>query len=156
MSKEMIISLIESGRDGLLRTAQATPEDKLGWTPLDNGRTALDLLGDAAQVPAMVNKMLTSNGEFKPSREAFQEMTKERANWTRDDAIKYLQENTSALLETLRAMPDAALEQPLHLPMGGGMTMPLGGWVMMTYRAFVSRMAQINYIQTLYGDFESH
>jgi len=26
----------------------------------------------------------------------------------------------------------------------------------MTYRTFISRMAQINYIQTLYGDFESH
>ena len=156
MSKQMIIGLIKSGRDQLVRTVEATPDDKMQWKPLDNGRTALDLLCDAAQTAAMTHKMLQSKGDFKPSREVFQTMKAESAGWSREHAMQQLQDNTAQLLETLRNVPDEVLEQPLHLPMGGGMTMPLGGWVMMTYRTFVSRMAQINYIQTLYGDFDSH
>ena len=53
-------------------------------------------------------------------------------------------------------MPDEKLDEPLNLPMGGGMTMPLGSWLLMAYRSFMTRTAQINYIQTLYGDFERH
>ncbi len=156
MSKELIVSLIQSGHAQLVSTAQATPDDKLNWKPLDNGRTALDLLGDAAQTAKMTRQMLESKGDFKPSREEFGKLKAESATWTREDAMKHLNNNTEQLLESLRETPSEVLDQPLHLPMGGGMTMPLGGWVMMTYRTFVSRMAQINYIQTLYGDFDSH
>ena len=156
MSKTIIATMIENGRDGLIRTALAVPDDKLNWKPLDNGRSVLDLLGDAAQTPAFVAKMLQSPQEFKPSREAFQQMAQERANWTRDECIQHLRANTDAVLAALADLSEEQLEAPLHLPMGGGMTMPLGGWILMVYRTFTSRFAQINYIQTLYGDFESH
>ncbi|HVF84895.1 MAG TPA: DinB family protein [Abditibacteriaceae bacterium] len=155
MSKELIIGLIESGRDQVLRTAQAVPDDRLNWKPLDNGRTVLDLLGDAAQTPRMVTRMLTEPG-FTPSREVFGQMTQERAHWTREESLEHLKSNTEEAIAAIRSLSEEKLAEPLHLPMGGGMTLPLGGWIMMIYRAFVSRMAQINYIQTLYGDFESH
>jgi hypothetical protein len=48
------------------------------------------------------------------------------------------------------------LDAPVTMPFGGGMTLPLAGWIMMAYRTYMSRFAQINYIQTLYGDFEPH
>jgi hypothetical protein len=156
MSKTIITSLIESGRDSLIRTAESVPDDKLHWKPLDNGRSVLDLLGDAAQTPAMVTQMLVSKGASLPSREMFQQMREESAHWTREEAMQHLRTNTDAVLAAISALPEEQLETPLHLPMGGGMTMPLGGWIMMVYRTFTSRMAQINYIQTLYGDFESH
>ena len=156
MSKEMIVGMIQSGYAQLVSTAQATPDDKMDWKPLDNGRSALELLCDAAQTAKMTHKMLESKGEFTPSREVFQQLKAESAAWTREETMQQLNDNTTKLLETLRATPDADLEKSLHLPMGGGMTMSLGAWMMMAYRTFVSRMAQINYIQTLYGDFESH
>jgi hypothetical protein len=53
-------------------------------------------------------------------------------------------------------MPDEKLEEPLTLPMGGGTTLPWGAWILMAYHSFMARAAQINYIQTLYGDFERH
>lgn len=155
MSKELIIGSIESGREQVLRTAQAVPDDKLNWKPLDNGRTVLDLLGDAAQTPQIVTRMLTEPG-FTPSREVFGQMAQERANWTRDEAVEHLKSNTDQAIAAIRSLSEEKLAEPLHLPMGGGLTLPLGGWIMMIYRTFVSRMAQINYIQTLYGDFESH
>jgi hypothetical protein len=48
------------------------------------------------------------------------------------------------------------LKTPITMPFGPGMTAPLGVWAMIPHRACVSRFAQINYIQTLYGDFAGH
>lgn len=156
MNKDMIISMIENGRDGLLRTAQAVPDDKLNWKPLDNGRTVLDLLGDAAQTPLFVIGLIEQKANFQINREMFQQAAQARAGWTREDTIEHLNRNTEQMIAAIRALPDEELSEPIHLPMGGGMTMPLAGWIMMAYRTFTSRFAQINYIQTLYGDFESH
>jgi hypothetical protein len=155
MSKELIITLIENGLRDLERTAQTVPEDKWNWKPLDNGRSVLDLLGEAAQTPLLVVRLLEAPETFNPY-EIFPQLTQERQGWTREETLERLRANTRTALEAIRALPDGELEKPLHLPMGGGMTLPLGAWVLMAYRTFVSRFAQINYIQTLYGDFEFH
>ena len=155
MDKETIMRMIGAGRDQVLRTAQAVPDDKMNWKPLDNGRSVLDLLGDAAQAPIFATRMLT-DPDFRPSREAFMQMAQERANWTREEAVEHLNRNTDAVIEAIGNTSEEKLAELLHLPMAGGLTLPLSAWIMMTYRAFIARMAQINYIQTLYGDFESH
>jgi hypothetical protein len=146
--------MIEAGRRELERTARAVPDDRLNWKPLDNGRTVLELLGDAAQAPTLCTSMLQGNAQYGP--ELFQRMAAERASWTRDDAFRHLEENTRQLIEEIQKLPDEKLDEPLTLPMGGGMTMPWGSWILMAYRSFMGRTAQINYIQTLYGDFERH
>ncbi len=156
MSKELIIAMIEMGRDGLIRTAQAVPDDKLNWKPLDNGRAVLDLLSEAAWVPEIVTRLLESKGEWKPSYEYFKQGAPERAAWTRDECLEKLRANTDAAIAAIRDVSEEELLQPMKMPIGGEITLPLGIWVMMTYRTFMSRTAQINYIQTLYGDFESH
>ncbi len=155
MDQETMIRMIGAGRDQVLRTAQAVPDDKLYWKPLDHGRTVLDLLGDAAQTPIFATQMLT-NPDFKLSREAFAQMAQERANWTREETVEHLNKNTDEVIEAIRNTSEEDLAKIVTLPMGGGMTLPVSAWVMLTYRTFISRMAQINYIQTLYGDFESH
>lgn len=156
MSNEIIAKMIELGRDELVRTARAVPDDKLEWKPLDNGRTVLDLIAEAAQTPVLVTRLLESNGEEQPSYEKYQALQFEAADWTRDECLEKLRSNTDAVIAAIRAAPAEKLEEPLHLEIGGGMTLPLGVWILMTYRTFMSRTAQINYIQTLYGDFETH
>ena len=156
MTKDLIRNLLQSGQDGLTRTFGAVPDDKLNWKPLDNGRTALDLYGEAAQTCAMVTRLLQSKGEQKPSPEMFRQMAGERADWTKDVALAAMNSNAAALYEALDSVSEEELAMPVTMPMGGGMTMPLGAWVMMAYRTFIARFAQINYIQTLYGDTESH
>jgi hypothetical protein len=92
MSKNVIISMIEMGRGELERTARAVPDDKLHWKPLDNGRNVLELLADAAQGPALCTGMLRGNMQYGP--ELFRQLAEERAAWTRDDALRHLEENT--------------------------------------------------------------
>lgn len=74
MSKQVIISMIEVGARELDRTARAVPDDKLQWKPLDNGRTVIDLLGDAAQAPTLCTGLLRGTIQYGP--ELFQRLTR--------------------------------------------------------------------------------
>lgn len=159
MTKPMILGMLEQGKDGLVRTFDAVPDDKLAWRPLDNGRSALDLIGDAAQTPRLALQLLqTAPGQsVPPLYEVFQQMREERAAWSRADALQHLEQNHGALFAHISSMSDEDLARPLSIPMRGQeMTLPLAGWAMMAYRTYIARFAQINYIQTLYGDFEAH
>ena len=156
MTKDLILNLLQNGQDGLTRTFNAVPDDKLYWKPLDAGRCALDAFGEAAQTCGMVAGLVGSKGAQKPSREMFAKMADERAVWSKADALEAMNTNAAALYQALETLSEAELAMPVTLAMGGGMTMPLGAWVMMAYRSLISRFAQINYIQTLYGDTESH
>lgn len=156
MTKDLILNLLQTGEQGLTRTFNAVPDDKLYWQPLDQGRCALDAFGEAAQTCAMITQLVQSKGETKPSREMFAKMADERATWSKTDALDAMNTNSAALYTAIGALSDEDLAMPITMPMGGGMTMPLGAWIMMAYRTFISRFAQINYIQTLYGDAESH
>lgn len=156
MTKDLMLNLIQNGQTNLLNTFNAVPDDKLNWKPLDQGRSALDAFSDAAQTCGMIARLIESKGEIKPSREMFMQMAQERASWSKTDALAAMNTNCAALYTAIGTLSDADLAQPITMPMGGGMTMPLAGWITMAYRTFVSRFAQINYIQTLYGDTESH
>lgn len=160
MIQQLLIQTIEGGKDQLRRTFDAVPDDKLAWKPLDAGRTALDLAADAAQMPLLALKLLQlAPGEaVPPMRQAFAEMATIRAGWSKAEVLEHLEANCQKLTEALGAMSDEDLARPLSIPMGPEftMTLPLAGWAMMAYRSYVSRFAQINYIQTLYGDTEGH
>jgi hypothetical protein len=160
MNKQFIIGTIEGGKAQLLGTFGAVPDDKLTWRPLDQGRSALDLAGDAAQVPLMVMGIMQMQpgGEMPPLRAMFAEMREARQSWTREDVLHHLEANHAAMIGAISQLSDEELARPIALPMGaeGGMTLPLAGWLMMAYRSYIARFAQINYIQTLYGDTDSH
>ena len=156
MTKDLILNLLQNGEQGLTRTFNAVPDDKLNWAPLDQGRTALDAFGDAAQTCKLAAQIAQSKGNFKPSREMFTQLAAERANWNKADALDAMNAASTALHAALENLSEEELAVPVPMPIGGGMTMPLGAWIMMAYRSFLSRFAQINYIQTLYGDHESH
>jgi hypothetical protein len=154
LSKQIIISMLELGRAELERTAKAVPEDKLNWRPLDNGRPVLDLLGSAAQGPGIVVGIL--NGTLKFGPELMQQLKTERDGWTREEALRQLEENTKTLIAEVESRTEEQLNELVTLPFNGGTTLPLGAALLRGYRFFMSRTAQINYIQTLYGDFEMH
>lgn len=156
MNSQFLTATIRNAHDGLVRTVQAVPDDKMNWKPLDNGRPVLDLLGDVAQVTGMIAELARTRGEVKPSYEKFAALKTERADWTREVAMTALEENAQKLYAAIGELSEAELAQDVTMEIGGGMTMPLAAWIMMANRTFISRFAQINYIQTLYGDFDSH
>ena len=156
MTKELIVTLLEQAKTSLVNTFEAVPDDKLDWKPLDNGRSALDLFGEAAQTASLLSMILQTGEERPPMRETFQRMREQRADWSRTDALDWMQTNHGSLITQIQTLTDEQLGEMVTMPMGGGMTLPLAAWIMMIYRSYISRFAQINYIQTLYGDFEPH
>ncbi len=157
MSKQLILSLTKQGIRILTNTFSHVPDDKINWKPLDNGRAALDLFSGAAQACGTIARFITSDGEEKPSREAFQRDREESAGWTREIALAAMETNSAALVAAIESLSEEQLATPVTLQFGGSdTTNPLGEWIMIAYRACLARYAQINYIQTLYGDFEAH
>ena len=156
MNKKTLMIMLQDGMEDLAKTSRAVPEDKLQWRPMDNGRTVLDLLGEAAQAAGLGAGLARSRGESKITAEMFQNWKTERANWTREIALEKLESGTRELLAAMEELSDEDLDRDITMQMHQSMTFPLAVWLMLPYRSFVSRMAQINYIQTLYGDFEFH
>lgn len=148
--------MTRDAHDSFLRTFSAVPDDKITWRPLGQGRSALDLLGDAAQVTGLAAELAASRGENKPTYEKYQNLKTERAAWTKDDALRVLEANAQKFYSAVAQLSDEELAQPLATEIGGGQTITLSVWLTMVNRSFISRFAQVNYIQTLYGDFDSH
>lgn len=156
MNNQFILTMSENGKDSLIATFKAVPDDKLTWKPLDSGRCALDLFSEAAQISAMMARFAETKGEAKPNAELFGQMRAERADWTKERALEEMDANFELFRTAVTSLSDEELMSPVIMPIRGGMTLPLAGWIMMAYRTYVARFAQINYIQTLYGDFEPH
>ena len=156
MNKKTMTILLRDAQQELARTAAAVPDDKLQWQPLDKGRTVLDMLGEVAQTTTYAIELARSRGEAKMTREIFGNWKEERADWTREVALQKLETATQELLTEIETLSDEELAQDVTMTMHSEVTMPLAAWIMLAYRTFVSRFAQINYIQTLYGDFGFH
>lgn len=156
MNKKTLTLLLQSGHDELAKTARAVPDDKLNWRPLDKGRAALDLLGEVAQTTTFAAEVARSRGESQMTRELFAAWRAERADWTREQALEKLEAGTRELLAAIEELSEDELDQDVTMTMHGSITKPLAAWIMQAYRTFISRFAQINYIQTLYGDSDFH
>lgn len=156
MSKQLLLTLVGQSKHELVNTFRAVPDDKLNWKPFDSGRAALDLFCEAANTFKLAGDFVASKGEEKPLVEKFKQLRAESANWTKQKALDAMEANYAAFKAAFEALDAELLETPVTMPFGGGMTLPFGVWAMIPHRTCTSRFAQINYIQTLYGDMESH
>jgi hypothetical protein len=159
MTKEIILPLLTMGYQGLVNTFNAVPDDKLNWKPLDNGRTALDLFADAAQTPALATMVIEAKGQIDPSFNFptfFQKNAQERANWTKADALAAMEANHHAMIAAIEGLSEEDWKLPVSITLRSGNNHPIGFWLLMVYRSYISRFGQINYIQTLYGDSDFH
>ena len=151
--------LCEAGKNELERTFAAVPDDKISWQPAEGARSALDAFGQATQSLQMTVGLIRGGQAGVDGvniREMMGQMAQQRAGWSRQDALTHMETNWSAFKATVEGMTDEQLATPLTMPFNGGTTAPMAFWIMTAYRNLVSRFAQINYIQTLYGDHESH
>lgn len=155
MIKNLILTLLDSGQHQLINTFAAVPDDKLDWRPLDKGRSALDSFAEAAQMADVGRRIIESRGQFRVTPDLLDTLSATRATWSREEALAAMETNHTALLSAVAACSDEELAQPVTR-MDGRMTMPLAGWALMGFRQYISRFAQINYIQMLYGDTDSH
>lgn len=124
--------------------------DKATWSPLDEGRTALDQVAECALISgAMVDVLkVFKMPDFTP--EMMEEFERSKAALDVDGAIAKLRENTAALCDVIRAVPDSELGNQMKFwgpePWLISSVLNYHNWNM------VYHIGQLNYIQTLYGD----
>jgi hypothetical protein len=136
--------------EGILRSVRALPTDKLDWKPMGNGRSAIDQLAECASSPQIMMRALSGKGySYEEEDRALKNSLK-----TIEEAERCLREGNAKLLEMIRAMPDEKLAEQIHLPWGD--IWRLAEVANMHYWNLVYHVGQINYIQTLLGDFEMH
>ena len=155
--QDAAILITKRASEDIVRCARASPDDKLNWKPLENGRSTLDILQEVAQSPQWGVSILTARAcpPFNP--EMFAEMKKERSAWTTIDACATaMRENNEKLFAIIRDYPDEDLAKRIELPFMPGMVLTLAEIALTQYWNATYHLGQINYIQTLLGDFEMH
>jgi len=154
--QEHVIHITEEANEHLLRATRAMPEDRLTWKPLDQGRTALDVVQECAQSALWFSVMLEKRTGAAFDLEEYPTMQAERRSWSLADCERLLAEHTVRLSAAIRAIPDEDLEQTLTMPWADDMVMSLADVMTMHYWNVTYHLGQVNYIQTLYGDKEMH
>jgi len=143
--------------ESLFRTARAVPEDKLNWKPLDQARSVIDQLQECAQAPRLfIHALKHRNTDFDEDQMA--RWRDERQGWTTLEACEmHCKANTEALNALIAELSDAELDETLT---AGGPNGPrelsLASVALAHHNNMLYHVGQINYVQTLYGDFDPH
>jgi hypothetical protein len=133
-----------------------TPDERIHWSPSPTARTPLQQVAHAGMAIPGIQGML----EGKPfpyssvseldavSRKAEKEFA------TREQVLSLLQQSKTEYLAWLDSVTPEMLSATLQLPFGTSMPMEVG--IMIPSQHTLFHAAQINYIQTIYGDHDWH
>jgi len=142
--QEYVARVTEKKTEDLLAAAHAVAEDKHGWKPLGRGRTIIDLIAECAITNRMSINLLHERVWDEAGREERRQA--HAALDTLDKAGASLRDNTRALADAIRAIPDDQLALEVTLP---GETSTVAEDMLHPYWNMVYHEGQINYIQTL-------
>lgn len=151
---ESIVEMTRSALDSLMRAAEATPEDKLTWQPLDVGRSALDQLAECLQVAGWFERVLAErSGDFF-TREFVVSERRKREQITWAQVQEEIVPAYEKLYQAMRSLGEADLESEVVL--SAGWNPRLREVCYFPLRNLWYHFGQVNYIQTLYGDKAMH
>ena len=142
---------------GLLHALSTTPDDRLSWSPSPTSRSPLHQVVHAAESIGNIHGFLTDRTFDVPTPEeadrGFREF--ERMITRREEAVKLFERRADAFVAWLDALRPDELDRLVTTPFGMG-DVPTG--VAIGFPAMHTRwhQAQIDYIQTIYGDLDWH
>ena len=133
-----------------------TPDDKINWSPSPTARTPIQQVAHGAMAIAGIQGMLagtsfpfSSIAEFDTAMRA-----EEKKFTTREEVIDLLDKSCADCLALLDTLTPEQLASTVQLPFGPAFPMS----VCITFPAdhLNNHAAQIDYIQTIYGDHDWH
>ncbi len=152
--QEIAANLAKKQASSLSQAVKASPEEKCGWKPLDNGRCMIDQVVECGGLNFFASQLLQTR-EVPPIDPSMLDTLKQQ-NDTSEKALALLEGGTDALVAAIQAFPTEHLDDTITLPFGGGMTKSFAEIMFMAYWNMAYHEGQINYIQTLYGDKDMH
>lgn len=144
-------------KGGILHALSTTPDDRLTWSPSPTARSPLHQVVHAAQSIGNIHGFLDRRTFDVPTPEeadrGFREF--ERGITRREEAVSLLESKSDAFVAWLDALPEERLGSLVTTPFGMGQ---VPTELAITFPALHTRwhQAQIDYIQTIYGDLDWH
>ena len=139
------------------RSLEKTAEDRLAWSPAPSARTPLEIYAHAANSIRNIHDTLRGIVfPFPTSAEgdrSFREW--ERSFTTREAAVQVMETNSADYILWLDALDPARLDDEPEFPYGMG-RFPIRLGITFVPRHTFWHAAQIDYVQTVYGDRDWH
>jgi len=133
-----------------------TPDDRINWAPSSTARTPLQQVAHGAGAISGIQGML--NGKPFPFAGMAEFDTVLRAEekefTTREQALGLLEQNSAEYLKWLDGLTPEQLASTVQPPFGSPIPLAFG----ITFAAYhlSGHVAQMDYIQTIYGDQDWH
>jgi hypothetical protein len=142
-------------KERVIRLLAITPEDRINWSPSPTSRTPIQLVAHAALGISFVGAILDGrapqfssiaglDGEFREQEKPFT---------TREQVLALLEANSTAHLAWLDALTPEKLASTVTTPFGA---IPMQAAIGLQSDHIRNHVAQMEYIQTIYGDHDWH
>jgi hypothetical protein len=153
MTIEESKQIFQMSVDRIKRILESTPDERLLWSPAPTARTPLAQVVHAATSIHNIHQMMMGmRFAAETTEKADAEfLALEGTITTRQDAVALLDKNSQALLDWLGQLSPDKLEELAPLPFGMG-DAPLGSLLIFPAWHTNDHAAQMEYIQTCYGD----
>ena len=140
-------------KEQLLTALASTPDDKLNWSPSPTARTPIHLTAHAAGALKSIHEMLQGRTfEASSTAEADRSFREWEAQFTaREPVLELFQTNSAAYEQFLETLTPDALDATFELPFGLGRA-PVSEALTFAPDHTKWHGAQLEYIQTIYGD----
>ena len=141
----------------LCRAFSTTPDERINWSPSATARTPLQQVAHTAWALGSIHEIL--NGRTFQANSTAEADTSfrewERQFTTREAVLQLLERNSAQYVGWLDALTPEALTATVELPFGSGFA-PLTAALAFAPNHTQWHAAQINYMQTIYGDLDWH
>jgi hypothetical protein len=144
-------------KEGLLHALETTPDDRINWSPSDTARSPLHIVAHCAVGgKAMIGNLKGDTFSIPTTAESYVYFREtEQAFTTREQVAEAWDSFEKEYFAWLDQLTPERYESMMDLPFGlGSMPTSMGIAVMPMHINW--HTAQIHYIQTIYGDFDSH
>ena len=155
--QDQVVRATQKALDDVCRAAQSVPEDKLEWVPMGDVRSVLSQMQEVATAGAWFVPLVRDRKQPEFDEHARKEAVRIRRSYdTLDKCVEAARTSTSDLCQAIAAFPEAALEEEMTLPFGGGVVMTMADVLGMHNWNLVYHLGQINQIQLMLGDRDMH
>lgn len=149
-------SATQEAKEHLLKVFSFVPDDKLNWTPGEPARTALWMVAHCGASNGAFATILSGKElSFSGTPEEISEQIRNggRDAKIREEVVKAVEDSTAAVLAALDTVTEERLASSPPTPAG---TFPFAIWMSIPADHMKTHAAQLDYLQTCWGDLKNH
>ena len=136
----------------LTQSVAATPDEKIDWSPAPTARTPIEIAFHCTEVINALHGAISGTDPMPAASPVEMDTyfrTSEMTHGSRDEVVKKLKENAAAYTKWLDELPEEKLAEFWASPFG---EIPYSVAITLPAYHTANHTAQLEYIQTIYGD----